>query len=101
MSNKISHARIEELEDKLQRRKKMEAQIQTIQAKMQELKDKIPDETETQLLSSSTAARARREKESTSLGLQDEIDALDINMKRLEKAKAEIQDEIDLLKGWG
>lgn len=62
MSNKISYARIEELEDKLGRRTKMEAQIQTMQAKMQELKDKIPDETETRLLSSSTAARARRDR---------------------------------------
>ncbi|KAG8412718.1 hypothetical protein J3458_013159 [Metarhizium acridum] len=101
MSNKISHARIEELQDKLRRRNNIEAEIQTVQAKMQELKDKISNETEAQLLSSSTAVRAARQMESTSLSLQDEVDALDINIKRLKKAKAEIQDEIDLLRGWG
>lgn len=89
MSNKISHARIEELEDKLGRRTKKEAQIQTMQAKMQELKDKIP----TKLKLGCCHHRLQQG--------QDEIDALDIDMKRLEKAKAEIQDEIDLLKGWG
>ena len=54
-----------------------------------------------QLFASSTAAMRIRNKDRVTLTFQNEIDALGIRIESLETAKAKIEEEIGLLRGWG
>ncbi len=101
-SNKISHARIAELEEMVARREKMAADIRAMQDRMQAMKDKIPSAIEQQLRSSSGASRSTRNNpQATSLGFKDENRALDFSIKSLMDSKAKLEEEIEMLKGWG
>jgi predicted nucleic acid-binding Zn-ribbon protein len=102
MSNKISHARIEELNDKKQRKEAVKLEIQSLKFKMQSIKDRVSLKTEQQMRSSSNAAKARRKNaEESSLQLQDELDALDMAIEKLTDEQTELETEIRTLEGWG
>ncbi len=101
MSDKISHARIAELEEKIKQREGIEAKIRTMQEEMHELKERISKATEAQLQSSSDVARTRRRKPVMNLSFQNEVEALELSTEKLRNDKAKIEEEIKLLKGWG
>lgn len=101
MSNKISHVRIAELKDKIAERDKIQDKIRTTQAEMQELKRKMSDKTDNQLRSSSNAAKLMRGMDPMSLTFEQEIDALNLSIARLEQIKVKCEEEIELLSGWG
>ena len=82
-------------------REEIDAKIRAMQGQMEELKGQISAETETQLRSSSTAARTRQRKATLNLSFQNEIEALEISIEHLRTAKGEIEQKIELLKGWG
>lgn len=101
MSNKISHARIQELEQKKSQLQMLQAKIEQVQQEMDHILRQMEEGVAEQLKSSSTAVQARRMKYASSLEPQDEVDALKDKIKELNQRQSVIQEEIDLLQGWG
>lgn len=85
----------------MKQREETEAKLRAMQGQMEDLKKRISATTETQLRSSSTVARGRRRKATMNLSFQNEMETLEISIDKLRTAKAKIEQEIELLKGWG
>ncbi|OAA65134.1 hypothetical protein LEL_10581 [Akanthomyces lecanii RCEF 1005] len=101
MTFQAIRSRTQDLLAKKERRMGLITQIEADKKEMQKLKNKIPEETETQLLSSSAATKARRQNaEPSTLTFQDQIDALELTIARLEDTVAGLDQEIEKLTEW-
>lgn len=101
MSNKISHARIQELEQKKSQLQMLQAKIEQVQQEMDHILRQMEEGVAEQMKSSSTAAQAKRDVYISSLELQDEVEALKEKIDELNQRQSVMQEEIDLLQGWG
>ena len=99
MSNKITDARIEELESLERLKEELKEKIQEKKDKMKEIRDAMErGDTADVILSSSTAALKRRGKEAFNLTNDDPLDALDIAVERLEEQFSKVDEELNHLK---
>jgi hypothetical protein len=97
MSNKITDARIEELQRLKNLKEQLRAQIQIEQDDMQKILDSMNDEAQESVSSSSKAAKAARGKTSSSLDHQDVIDAHEMAIARLEEEFSGVERELEEL----
>ncbi|KAF8847264.1 hypothetical protein BDZ45DRAFT_347781 [Acephala macrosclerotiorum] len=97
MSNKITDARIEELQRLKSLKEQLRAQIQMKQDDMQKILDSMNDEAQESVSSSSKAAKAARGKASSSLDHQDIIDAHEMAVARLEEEFSGVERELEEL----
>jgi len=95
MSNKITDARIEELQKLKDLKNELSDKIQTQKDEMQKILDSMDDEAQEFALSSSKAAKAARGKASSSLNHQDTIDALELTIARLEEDYSRVERELE------
>lgn len=101
MTYKAIRAQTTALAEKKERRNALANDLEQKKTEMQALKNKIPDQVEAQLSSSSAAARAARAKmKLSSLRFQDEIDALELAIESLQSMVADLDKEIEKLTGW-
>ncbi|TWU73699.1 hypothetical protein ED733_004889 [Metarhizium rileyi] len=104
MSNKISHARIAELEDKRSQLQNIENKIEQLSQDMSKIRKRMSDEVAKQISSSSNAAKAGRHKykdKVSNLKLEEEVDALQAKVAELKGRRSKIQEVINDLEGWG
>jgi uncharacterized protein (DUF3084 family) len=95
MSNKITDARIEELQKLKDLKNELSDKIQTQKDDMQKILDSMDDEAQEFASSSSKAAKAARGKASSSLNHQDTIDALELTLARLEEDYSRVERELE------
>ena len=95
MSNKITDARIEELQRLKSLKEKLRAAIQKEQGDMQDILNSMNDEAQEFVSSSSKAAKAARGKGSSSLDHQDEIDAHEVAIARLEEEFSGVERKLE------
>lgn len=79
----------------------LQAKIEQTQQEMDHILRQMEEGVAEQMKSSSNAVRANREVYISSLDLQDEVDALKDKIKELNRRQSGIQEEINLLQGWG
>jgi chromosome segregation ATPase len=94
MSNKITDARIEELQKLIDLKNKLNDKIQAQKDAMQKILNSMDDEAQEFASSSSKAAKAARGKASSSLNHQDTIDALELTIARLEGDYSRVEREL-------
>jgi SMC interacting uncharacterized protein involved in chromosome segregation len=94
MSNKITDARIKELQRLKDRKTKLTGQIQTRKDEMQKILDSMDDKAQGSASSSSRAAKAARGKASSSLNHQDVIDAHNIAIAKWKEELSEVEKEL-------
>jgi len=99
MSNKITSARIDELESLQKRIDSLQEKIQKTKDEMEEINNGMEDgDTANIMVSSSKAALRKRGKEPSTLTNQDQLDSLDIAREHLEEEKAKAAEELKNLK---
>lgn len=101
MSNKISHARIAELEAKKSQLQDIKNRIEQTHRDMSEIRARMSDDVVDQLFSSSTMAQMKRKAEVSNLKMKGELDALQEKIDELTRRQDELQQQIELLQGWG
>ncbi|CAD6444829.1 d67c9873-148d-4e96-a617-e37e28981b5f-CDS [Sclerotinia trifoliorum] len=94
MSNKITNARIAELQRLMDRKDELRTTIQEKQDAMQRIVDTMNEEAQTLTSSSAKAVMAARGKVSSTLSYQDEVDSYEIAIARLEELYAEVEAEL-------
>jgi len=94
MSNKITDARIVELQKLKDLKKVLSDKIQTQKDDMQKIFDSMDDEAREFASSSSKAAKAARGIASSSLNHQDTIDTLELAIGRLEEDYSGVEREL-------
>jgi len=97
MSNKITDARIDELQRLKDLKKELSEKIQTQKDDMQKILDTMDDEAQEVASSSSKAAKAARGIASSSLNHQDTIDTLELTIGRLEEDYSGVEKELEEL----
>jgi methyl-accepting chemotaxis protein len=97
ISNKITDARIDELQRLKDLKKELSDKIQTQKDDMQKILDTMDDEAQEVASSSSKAAKAARGIASSSLNHQDTIDALELTIGRLEEDYSGVERELEEL----
>jgi len=95
MSNKITHARLKELQKLKDLKNELSDKIQMQKDDMQKILDSMDDEAQEFASSSSKAAKAARGKASSSLNHQDTIDALELTIARLEEDYSRLERELE------
>ncbi|GAB1311845.1 hypothetical protein MFIFM68171_02055 [Madurella fahalii] len=94
MSNRITDARIKELERLKQLKEELKERIQKEQDAMQAMLDLMNDDVQALVSSSSKAAKEARGKESTTLSHQEVVDAYKIAIERLEEEFSKVEEEL-------
>ncbi|KAF4633967.1 hypothetical protein G7Y89_g4147 [Cudoniella acicularis] len=97
MSNKITDARIEELQKLKDLKNELSDKIQMQKDDMQKILDSMDDEAQEFASSSPKAAKAARGKAPSSLNHQDTIDALELTIARLEDDYSIVERELEKL----
>jgi len=94
MSNKITDARIKELERVKKLKEDLKGKIQAQQDAMQAILDSMDDDAQALVSSSSKAAKDARGKESSTLNHQDLVDSYKITIERLEEEFSKVEEEL-------
>lgn len=94
MSNKITDARIKELERLRKLKEDLKEKIQTEQDAMQAILNSMNGDAQILVFSSSKAAKDARGKESSNLSHQEIVDSYKIAIERLEEQFSKVEEEL-------
>ncbi|KAF4626306.1 hypothetical protein G7Y89_g11854 [Cudoniella acicularis] len=99
MSNRITNARIEELEKLKERKDELKEKIKEKKDKMKEIRDAMErGDTADMILSSSAAALNKRGKETSNLTNEDLLEIQEMAIERLEEQFSKVEEELKQLK---
>lgn len=97
MSGKITDARMDQLREHREKRDALKKQIEKEKEEMQEILDRMDAVTQKSISSSAATARKNRGKDISGLSLQDEVDAKQMSIERLEELYADAVQELEEL----
>ncbi|KAH7157826.1 hypothetical protein B0J13DRAFT_181900 [Dactylonectria estremocensis] len=98
MSNKITDARIRELETGQTRKEKLSESLKKQRKGMQDILDSISAESWESMCAASKAAKANRRKESLNLNHEDQIESYTLASGRVEEVHSYVKKELEPLR---
>ncbi|KAH7175903.1 hypothetical protein EDB81DRAFT_28241 [Dactylonectria macrodidyma] len=98
MSNKITDARIRELETGQTRKEKLTQSIEKQRKGMQEIRDSMSAETWESMCLAAKAVKANRRKESSNLDPEDQLDSYTLASGRVEEVHSYVEKELEPLR---